>query len=250
MSKKWLAVVGTVVLLAAVGLGGCGGGTNVSTLQVSLNQQEGIWVSGTGKVTATPDIATLSVGIEAQADTVTEAQSQAAGAMSAVMQALEDNGVAENDIQTQYYSVNQVTRWDGIKQQQEVIGYSVTNMVTAKLRAIDKVGGIIDAVATAGGDLTRINSIGFTVDDPSGYQAEARELAIADARDKAEGMAAAAGITLGKITYLTESSYLPSPIYRGDMVAEAAAGVPAVETPISAGELEISVNVQINYAID
>jgi len=247
MHKKWLAVLGTVVLLAAVGLVGCGG--NPTTVEVDFNQQEGIWVNGTGEVTAVPDVATLSLGIETEAASVSEAQAQAAAAMAAVMQALEDNGVAENDIQTQYFNISQVTRWDDGKQEPVVTGYRVTNMVTAKLREIGRAGGIIDAVAAAGGDLARVNSIGFTVDDPSDYQAEARILAVADARAKAESMAAAAGVTLGDIVYLTESSYIPSPIYRQDMMAEAAAGLP-VETPISPGELEISVNVQINYAID
>src|SRR4030042_1915662 len=98
MKKVWLAAVSLVVLLAVLGLSGCvAGGADVN-----LNsQQEGIWVNGSGKVTAVPDLATLSLGIEAQATTVAEAQAQAVEAMDRVMKALTDGGVAKKDIQTQ-----------------------------------------------------------------------------------------------------------------------------------------------------
>ena len=135
-----------------------------------------------------------------------------------------------------------------MKQQEIVIGYRVTNMVTAKIRDVGKAGTVIDAVAAAGGDLTRINSIGFTVDDPSTYYEEARQKAVADADAKAKQLADLAGVKLGKPTYISESSYMPGPIYRQDLVAKAAAA-PAVTTPISPGEMEITMNVQLAYAI-
>jgi len=76
------------------------------------SQQTGIWVNGQGKVTVTPDIARLSLGVSAQTTTVAEAQSQAAAAMTRVMAALTGAGIAAKDIQTQNYSIQQVTRWD------------------------------------------------------------------------------------------------------------------------------------------
>lgn len=254
MKKIWLLAVGLVLVLAVVGLSGCGQdgtafGATPSNLQVNLNsQQEGIWVSGSGKVSAVPDIAMLRLGIEAQEASFAKAQSQAAEAMDAVMSALTDNGVAEKDIQTQYFNIYRVTRWDEAKGQEVVIGYRVTNMVTAKIREMDKIGAIIDAVAAAGGDLTRIDNISFSIEDPSAYHEEARQKAMADARAKAEQLAELAGVTLGKPIYISESAYIPSPIYRGD-VFEKVAGAPMVETPISPGEMEISLNVQVTYAI-
>ena len=254
MKKIWLPAVGLALVLAVVGLSGCNpGGTTFSglpsDLRVNLNsQQEGIWVSGRGEVSAVPDIATLRVGIEAQEATVAEAQSRAVEAMDRVMAALTGNGVAEKDIQTQYFNINQATRWDNVKQQEVVLGYRVTNMVTAKIREMDKVGTIIDAAAVSGGDLTRINGIGFSVDDPSAYYEEARLKAVADAKAKAEQLADLAGVKLGKPTYISEGAQAPPPIYRQDVYAKAA-GAPAVETPISPGEIEISLDVQISYAI-
>ncbi len=119
-------------------------------------------------------------------------------------------------------------------------------MVTAKIREIDEVGTIIDAVAAAGGDFARINSIDFSVDDPSAYYEEAREEAMADARAKAEQLAELVGAKLGKATYISESSYVPPPIYRQDIYEEA---VPAATTSISPGEMEISLTVQVAYTI-
>jgi hypothetical protein len=246
MKKYWLVAISLALVLAIVGLCGCAAGsTTVGTIDLN-SQQEGIWVSGEGKVTVTPDIATLSLGISAQAASVAEAQSQAAEAMNKVMAALTDNGVAKKDIQTRYFRIDQVTRWDDETNEEVVIGYRVTNMVTAKIREIDKIGPIIDAVAAAGGDFTRINSIGFSVDDPSPYYDEARQKAIADARAKAEQLAELSEVKLGKPTYISEGTiYLPV-IYK-----EAAAPVPAPAptTPISPGEIELTLNVQVAYAI-
>ena len=254
MKKIWLVAVG-LALIVAVGLVGCSpSGTTLSgtpsELKVSLNsQQEGIWVNGQGEVSAVPDIATLRLGIEAQEANVTLAQSRAAEAMDRVMAALKDNGVADKDIQTQNFNIHRVTRWDKDLEREVVIGYRVTNTVAAKIRELDKTGATIDAVAIAGGDLTRIDGISFSVDDPSAYQEEAREKAMADAKTKAEQMAELAGVKLGKPTYITENSYIPSPVFRQDFLQTAEAGAPKAETQISPGEMEISVNVQITYAI-
>jgi hypothetical protein len=244
VKKIWLLALGLglTLVLAVVGLVAC----SPSTGEVVLtNQQEGIWVNGQGKVTVAPDVATLQLGIEAQAATVAEAQAQASQAMGRVMIALTKNGVAENDIQTQYFNITKITRWDDKNQQEVVIGYRMTNIVTAKIRTIDKAGAIIDAVAAAGGDLTRIDSISFSVDDPTTYYGQAREKAMADAKAKAEQMAKLGGVTLGKPTYISESSYFPSPtpIRLADKEAS------SVETPISPGEMDITITVQVVYAI-
>jgi uncharacterized protein YggE len=250
MKNKWFVVTGLALLLAVAGLAGCSAGTSFEgapSIKLS-NQQEGIWVSGTGEVSVVPDFATLRLGIEAQEPSVAEAQSNANDAMERVMAALTDSGVAEKDIQTQYFNIQKVTRWDNTKQEEVVLGYRVTNMVIAKIREIDRVVAIIDQAASAGGDLTRIDSIGFSVDDPSAYHEEARQKAIADATAKAEQLADLAGVKLGKPTYISESARVPSPVYDRGVFAEAA-GAPAVETPISPGEMEISLSVQLTYAI-
>jgi uncharacterized protein YggE len=246
MKKHWLVAVSLVLMLAVVGFSGCSAGpTTIGTVDIN-SQQTGIWVNGEGKVTVTPDIATLSLGIEAQAATVAEAQAQAAVAMDAVRTALTENGVADKDIQTQYFNIYQVTRWDDNKNEEIVIGYRVTNMVTAKIRDIEQAGPVIDAVAAAGGDYTRINNISFSVDDPTPYYADARQKAMADAKAKAEQLADLAGVNLGRPTYISEGTIYPPVVYR-DAGMEAMA--PAPTTPISPGEIDLSLTVQVAYAI-
>ena len=260
-----------VAVLLTAGLFGCSPGNSAGTnpptgspqtapaqsspseVKVSFNNQvEGIWVSGTGKVTVTPDIATLQLGIEAQEASVGEAQAKALEAMGKVMVALTENGVAEKDIQTQYFRISQRTRWDDVQQQEVVIGYRVTNQVVAKIRDMEKVRTIIDAVVIAGGDYTRINNLNFSVDDPSAYYDEARGKAMADAKDKAEQIASLAGMKLGEPTYISESAVLP--VYEGMVYGLSApmpvpAPAPAPAPSISPGEIEISVNMQIAYSL-
>ena len=251
MDIKRLLAIGLVLMLALVGLVGC---TSEGTSEIELpsglrinvgNQQEGIWVNGYGEVNAAPDIAILQLGISARRASVAEAQAEAATAMDEVMTVLKQGGVADKDIQTQYFSIQQVTRWDRETEEEVVIGYRVTNMVTAKIREIAKTGSIIDAVAEAGGDFTRIDNISFSIDDPSEYRKEARDKAMADAKAKAERLANLGGVTLGKPTYISE--YISYPIYPPSVgVAEAA---PAPVTPISPGEMKISLDIQVVYAI-
>ena len=251
MKRSWFLAISLALVLAIVGLAGCGPGTTVlgeiEGINIS-NQQEGIWVTGQGKVTDVRDIVTVRLGVEAEEESVAEAQTQAAEAKDKVMTALTDNGVAEKDIQTQYFSIRKVTKWDREKEEETVIGYRVTNTVTAKIRDIDKAGAIIDAVAEAGGDLTRIDSISFSIDDPSDYYEEAREKAMADAKAKAEQLAELADVTLGKPTYISESTYVP-PITRGVVWEEAVPAPASVETSISPGEMEVSLTVLLGYAI-
>jgi uncharacterized protein YggE len=168
--------------------------------------------------------------------------------MDAVMKALKASGVADKDIQTQRFSIYPVRQWIEDQQREITTGYRVTNVVIAKIRQVDKAGPVIDAVAEAGGNLTRIDNIGFTIDDPTPNYNEARAKAVEDAMDKAKQMAGSAGIKLGKLIYMSESTpYVPQVAIRDyAMKAEAAAPAP---TPISPGELEIQVSVQMVYEI-
>ncbi|MFC1913257.1 SIMPL domain-containing protein [Chloroflexota bacterium] len=246
MKKYLLLVVGLALVLAMFGFSGCGQGSTVLE-GIRLNsQQEGIWVIGQGEVAVVPDIATLTLGVEAREDSVAQAQTRAAEAMERVMEALASAGVAEKDIQTQFFGISPVTKWDRETEEETVTGYWVRNIVTVKIRDVEKTGAIIDAVAEAGGDLTQIRSISFSADDPSDYYVEAREAAIADAKAKADQLAHLAGVKLGKPTYISESIQAPPIAMRSVAYDEAAA---LAETSISPGELELSLSVQVVYAI-
>jgi len=267
--SRLLALVIGVALLGAVGLAfvphafATTSTPSEATLQSvpnlegnSNSQFMGIWVTGEGKVTVVPDVAVLSLGVEAQAFTVQQAMADAASAMDQVMAALRANGVADNDIQTQWFNIYPVTEWIDCYTYPEsewkdcgretIVGYRVSNMVSAKIRDVGATGSIIDRVAEAGGDLIRIQGVSFTVDDPSQYNSEAREKAVADAMAKAQQLADLAGVTLGRPFYISESGgFVPIPWdYR-------ALGEGAVSTtPISPGETEITLTIQMAFAIE
>jgi len=254
--KKTLWLISILIVVLALSAAGCeylemaGMDENENSQQIISilpQQNTGIWVTGQGEVTAIPDLASLRLGVEAQAGTVAEAQTEASEAMNRVVGALKDSGVAEEDVQTQRFSIYPVTRWNEREEKEEIIGYRVTNMVMAKVREMDRAGEIIGAVTEAGGDLTRVESISFTVDDPTDYCREARAKAMADAKDRATQLADAAGVELGELTYISEGSvYLPETSrYFPEMAEE----MPVPQPPISPGELEIKVSVQAVYAI-
>ncbi|MFC1964029.1 SIMPL domain-containing protein [Chloroflexota bacterium] len=253
---KRIIVIGLSIVVIIAVTAGCDTLTPPSTPKASggtvLSQQNtGIWVTGEGKVTVTPDIALLNLGVEAQADTVAAAQQQAATAMASVVMELGNHDIAPKDIKTRQFNIQQLTRWDNDKQQQIMLGYQVDNIVTAKVRMVEETGNIIDAVARAGGDYIRINSISFTVDNPSAYQKDAREKAMADAQTRAKQLADLSKVRLGKPTYINESGgYAPPPpiIYRAEAAVPAPAPMPT--TPVSPGEIEISLNVQVVYSIE
>jgi hypothetical protein len=211
-------------------------------------QNVGLWVDGNGKVYGTPDVAILTLGVDVQEKTVSEAQRGAAEAMDKIVKALKGKGVADKDIQTQQFSIQIVKQWIDKENREETLGFKVTNMVVIKIRKVNETGSVIDAIATAGGNATRIDGIGFTVDDPTPYYKEAREKAVAYAIAKAKQIAGAVGIKLGKPIYITESiPYMP---VRNYMKAEASMAPAPAPTPISSGELEFQVSVQMVYTID
>lgn len=218
-------------------------------------QQAGVWVNGVGTVVTEPDIANLSLGVEARATTVSEARDDAATAMTAIVSFLTSNGVAERDIRTQSFNISpqytfQERLEGGFRTNERVLtGYQVTNTVSVKVRDLDQTGPVLDGVVKAGGDLVRVNGISFSVDDPDPLKVQARELAVQQALEKAQELATLAGVTLGQLVFISESS--STPVFSQVEAARADFAVASsfAPTPISAGESQIQVTVQAVFAI-
>ena len=210
-------------------------------------REKTVQVSGTGAAVSEPDVVVLSIGVSVEKDSVKQARADAAEAMTGVIESLKGNGLLDPDIQTQYFSIQQ--RFDYIKGQREFRGYSVTNIVSAKIRDLDTVGDVIDNAAEAGGDLVQINSIQFSIDDTTKLRMQARVAAMQDAQAKAQTLATEGGVTLGKPISISESGdfYAPRPIAFDLAFAEEAA---TVDTPIQSGQLRITVTVNVTYEIE
>jgi uncharacterized protein len=256
MQKSSIAtIVLSMVLVLAAGFGLSALASNAQAADNTTNymkftqQNTGIWVTGNGKITVVPDIAVVNAGIEVKAGTVALAQQQAATVMEQIINAIKEAGIAPADIATQQYSVQPVYTWDESWRTSTITGYRVLNSVTIKIRAIENTGSVIDEIARAGGDYTRVNNLYFTVDNPEQYYAQARENAMADAKAKAEQMAALSGIQLGKPMYISEGSNYYPPVIRYDAAYKEGEYAQAPSTPVSPGETDIFMSVQIVYTI-
>lgn len=222
----------------------------------AVTSQAGISVTGEGVMSLAPDLAMLNVGVEATADTVSDALEQAAQAMDSVIDALHDRGIEDKDIQTRYFNISPRYEWmevidGGVRSSKQVlIGYAVNNSASVKIRDLDAAGEIIDEVATAGGNDVRINGISFTVEDPKPLMTQLREAAVNDALAKAQHFATLTGVSLGRLVFISE--YRSTPVVRDFAEAERfgmAMAASAPTTTISGGELELRLSVQAVFDI-
>ena len=147
------------------------------------------------------------------------------------------------------YEYQEVVQSGARRQVRVLVGYVVSNTVTVKIRDLNSVGVVIDDVVTAGGDATRIDDVGFTVDDQSAYAEELRSKAVADAMAKARHFASLAGVSLGEPTFISEAAAgVPiTPVYAESFALAKAVSAPA--TSISGGELELRMSVQVLFEI-
>ena len=236
---------------------------------VPYDGPSGISVTGNGTASGAPDIAVVSLGVESLEDTAAAARANAASAMQSVMKVLTEAGVADADIWTRYFNISPRYDWVEIQrcddsngegsegeqaetaektcytvQERRLMGYSVSNRATVKIRDLDDAGTIIDQVTEAAGDLVRINGISFDIEDPQPLQDEARAGAVADLKRKAQMLANLSGVKLGRLVYLNEgTAHVPPEVLyaRAESAVFDSAGV---STVISGGELDVSVTVQ------
>lgn len=218
-------------------------GLTLPNLQ-STTDSGGITVSGIGVVRVQPNIAATSVGIETTSTTLADALSQSNTKMAAIITQIKSMGVADKDIQTTSFNISPVTNQPKQGESPKITGYRVDNQVNVTIRKIDDVGKILDAVVGAGAN--NVFGITFSVDDPTPYQQQARAAAVKDAMDKAGQLAKASGSTLGKVISINESGVSPRPIFRA---AAAPSALADSVVPVETGEMQISISVDMRFAI-
>jgi hypothetical protein len=201
-------------------------------------------LSGHGEVKARPDMAIVTIGAMTSGTTAREALDLNNKAMEAIMASLKSAGIEDRDIQTSGFSVAPRYNYNQSNEPPKVVGYDVMNNVTVMVRQLAGLGKILDTAVSQGSNT--INGVSFTIADPEPLRDEARKLAFADARRKADIYAGAAKISLGDIVSLSEASGMqpPVPVYAKTMAAEASRDV-----PIAAGEQVISVDVNVVWAL-
>ena len=204
-----------------------------------------ITVAGRGTVTISPDSASIVVGVDVTGDTLVETRDLAASRMTAVLDTVEAAGITAEQVQTVNYSINVINEWDDQGRLKGVSGYQVSNQVQIRTSDLEGLGGLIDDLVESGANT--IYSISFFNSDATAAYTQARQLAFADAQAKAEELASLSGVKLGAIISIVESSLGGGPIMDGRVAMYDQAGSAA--TPIQSGSLQISIDVEITWAI-
>lgn len=240
MSKRLIQVITSAgcALALIVGLGGCASGAALSQANA------GITVNATGKVSATPDLCSFSATITARGADASQAQKAASQPTSDVIAKLKELGVDEKSIQTTYTDVSPY--WD---ENGETDEYEARTVLEVSKVSVEQVSELMQAATDAGA--TQVDFMGYAATNYEEVYREALAQAIETARPKAEAIAAASGVRLGKVLSITEgyqdmSYYAKSEVFAAD---EAAASEEA-GIEVAPGEVEIEAQVTVVYAIN
>lgn len=254
-------VYGIGLLLLSLVLGACGattqttgaaggGGVRAGEAAFSMppvpnNYNPGLTVVGTGTAEAQPDIAYVSLGVDLKGPDAAAIVAEAAGKMEAVLSALKAAGIAEEEIHTVSYNLWVEQRYDPqTGQPTGVFDYHIVHTVRAAVHDLGRVGQVLAGAVEAGAN--SISEVSFSVAEPDALVAQARAKAIADAQKRAQEMASALGITLGRVVSVSESGgWVPGPYYgKGGGPTEALAAV-----PMPSGSFSVSISVVVVYEL-
>lgn len=202
-----------------------------------------IIVSGTGRVAVDPDVADLRLGVAIARPTVEAARTAAAETMTAILAAVDGAGVARRDVRTTLLSVQ--PRYDYRDGKAPTLtDYDLANVVEVTVRDLASLGAVVDGALTAGA--TSLDGLSFRVDDPREAERAARTGAVAEARARAEVLAAAAGVGIAGVADIVEGG--PPPAWPQPKAARMMLAADA-GTPVEAGTTEISVSVTVTFRI-
>jgi len=244
MLRSRESTVSLLLIVALAGLAlvisGCAPGA--ATAPLGALGERSVTVLGRGMVSSKPDLALAGLGVETFAATVAEATEQNNVKMSAVMAKLVELDIAEKDIQTTNFNINFERRGPEDSEGQ----YRVSNMVQIKVRDLDEVSSILDAAVQAGAN--QVWGVSFTIEEQKELEAQARTKAMEDARKRAEALAELAGVQLGQVLIVAEGGTTgPIPMMRG--LGKGGMEPASLVAPISAGEVQVSYQVEVTYAM-
>lgn len=228
--KKFLAVLMALCMLCSV----------------ALADEAELTVEGVGRVYVEADQACIYLGLSLTDEDVTALQQKANETTDAICAALEAAGVDGKNISTNYFYIN--PRYDYSGDVEQMIGYTLSNSLCIITDQIDQVGAYIDAAFAAGANT--FDSINFSVKNDSEVRKQALEIAIANARSKAETIAAATGKTLGDLIEIAEDNdFLYDATGNAAVYMEAASVSDGAATAVRASQIEVRAGVEICYEI-
>jgi len=218
------------------------------SLAQAQDSRRTITVNGQAEVTVPPDMATVRLAVRAEEKTTGAALDAASRAIRAVLDLLSDQGVARADIQTGALRLNPVHGEEPVTGASKVTGYRAVNTVSVTVTELDSLGGLIAAAVDAGANT--LSGVSFGLQDPRTHQDAARRKAVDDAQRRAALYAEAGDVPLGDMLRLNEQGtggY--SPLRGGPMMMEAGPAAGRADVPLAPGEITLSANVVVTYAI-
>lgn len=247
-TRKLLTVIGVSV---AVFVAAAISGLTPRSLPAGAEESPARVISAMGQATvsAKPDIAYVSLGVNTEAPTAAEAQAKNNTAMNAVMAALKQLGISNDDIRTSQFNLYPVYGEEkpvephmSPRTQPKVVGYRANNSVTITVRALDRVGEVIDGCVKAGAN--QIQHVAFALKDEVKYRNQALEEAARASRVKAEAMAKGLGLTITGIKAVQEVSGGPSVGY---VMYDRVSAMPSAPAPVAPGSIDVRAEVRVEY---
>lgn len=229
---------------------------NVYSKSIQPSSYRSFSVSGEGKITAIPDIAQFTFSVITQGGKdIASLQKDNTDKTNKAIDFLKAQGIEAKDIKTLIYNLepryltyrcNYPESGATPCPPSEIVGYTITQTVSVKIRDFTKIGSALEGVVESGAN--SVSSISFTIDDQAALENQARDKAIAQAREKAQLVAKAGGFSVGKLISIDEG-YIPYYGYGlggGDMKLES---TPSATPTIEPGSQEVTVSITLRYEI-
>ena len=236
-----------VLVLAGFILAACTGTTTVMPSYGSGTTSAGLSVNGHGQVNLPPDVAYVTIGVHTEATDVSNAVQDNADQVAAVMASLSQAGVAPEDMQTSNFSVYTTDNYDPNTGLINGKKYSVDNTVNVTARDLAGLGNLLDRAISAGAN--SIWGITFDLENKDAASAQARDMAVEDAKTEAQALATTAGVSLGDIVSISYTSTGYNNYYPYYGMGGGGGGDAGAATSIVPGQITVGADVYITYAI-
>ena len=250
---KWLVTGLGGLLIAFVALLVAGKAKELGDLLRNKKPQNTISVSAEGKVQAIPDLATVNLGVLTQGDSPSKVQEDNSQKVNKIIDYIKQQGINKDDISTSQFNI--YPQYDYSNGKNNIIGYQLNQTITVKVRGMDKgtdaLGKILEGAVKQGAN--EINGVSLSFDDPDDLRQEARKMAIEKAKAKAQDLAQAAGLKLGKVVSVSESGMggYPVPMYADSAMGYGAGGaeIKAAAPNIEPGSQDVIANMTVVFEV-
>ncbi|HEY7917914.1 MAG TPA: SIMPL domain-containing protein [Acidimicrobiales bacterium] len=238
------AVTVAVLAALAVGLAACGTSASASSPPGCASGAPKMTVEASGQASASPDILTITIGVNVSGPTAAAALSDANGQATRLTDNLKLSGVVPTDIQSTDFSIAPTYAQNG-----SITGYQVSNTLLVTLHDLTDAGQVIDKAAASVGNAIRINGLTFAVSNTGNVDGQARAAAVTTAAAHARAMATAAAESLGGICSVNDSTTGPSPTYFALNGGDQASAASGAAVPLEPGTQQATAQVSVVYLI-